>query len=799
MNNNIVHDLSGSQSVVNNAQQDKSASFTFLYWFFKLLKYWYWFVISLVFATGLAFLKNQYWTPTYRTVSTVLIEDGRRAGNDLTSGFYAGSGMRNISNQVLMYKSHDLISKTIDQLGVTNDIYKKTRFKEISCYKKAAILIKENYVAGTAYALEFEIKGLTDSTFQISFKGDDYQPAFSVNGVYGQSLQHQLFFTTIEKTDLYVDPNYQYHFRFLSKSGLIASYSARLACRIKEEGSSVLEISVVGKISERDKDFIDKLNDQFFADNLERKNVAAEKSIDFINKQLMIIKDSLDASELKLNAYQVQSGLYGSGQTARTNMDLQDLDKKRADLKYRQDYFKFLSDYLKGTSQSGSIMTPSMMGIQDAQLTAMVSEYNNLLTKQDEYGDGNPLKAQNQKRLNDVKARLFEMLKTTPTSMKIEENNLNLRYNQALGEVQRMPEKERKLLLHERDFKINDSYYTYLLQRRAESQIQMASNAPDNMLMDKPRTIAVINGADRSNTYTLFMVIGLLMPCIFIVLREFLFKFSVQTRDEVEQIAKLPIIGVVERSDKDQPFVVKNYPKSGFSESFRSIRSKLEYLAKKESSISILVTSTEPGDGKTFIASNLAAVYQLTGKRVIAVDLDLRRPILSKQLNAENKKGVSNYLIGQISLKDAIIPLSECEIDFLPAGTVPPNPSELIRSDKTKEMMSYLKEQYDYIVFDCSPCGLVSDASYIAKYMDVLLYVVRNEVTNKNFFKYTIQELKEIYSGSIGIIYNDVNLKAGQYGSRQYYGKSNYYHKNNSYYHDDLMVDSPSEKKPDNT
>ncbi len=792
----IKQDLYGVQVLENPAE--KNSTFDILYWVFRILKYWYLFVIALIISIGLAYLKNQYWTPTYRTISTILIEEGKKS-NDLVSGFYTGSGLRNINNQIIMYQSYDLVSKAIEQLGITNDVYLKTKFKKISCYKTAEIQIKESYIDGSAYSMEFEIQGLDENKYRISYLGDDHRAPFSIEGEYGKSIQHQLFFLTVNKTELYVNPQYQYNFSFYSKSGLISDYMSRLTCRFKDEKSSIMEVSVIGKVAERDKDFINALNEQFFVDNLERKNVAAEKSIDFIDKQLMIIKDSLDASEFKLNAYQTRSGLYGEGQSVRANMEFEELDRKRADLKYRQDYFKFLSDYLKKNTNNETLMTPVMMGIQDAQLTALVTEYNNLVFRQNEYGEGNPLWQKNKKQIDDVKARIAEILKTTPNSLAIEESSLNARYARVMNEMASLPERERKLLLHERDFKINDSYYTYLLQRRAESQIQMASNAPDNMLLDQPRVVQVVNSNDLSNTYWLFIIVGLFIPGIYILMREVLFKFTIQTRDEVEQMAGLPIVGTVETSDKDVDMVVKYYPKSGFTESFRSIRSKLEYLAKKEFPLSILVTSTEPGDGKTFIASNLSMVYQMTGKKVLMVDMDLRRPALSKQLlGADTHKGVSNYLIGQVTLDSVIVKHPDYGFDFLPAGTIPPNPSELIRSDKTKDMIDYLYGKYDYIVFDCSPFGLVSDASYIAKFVDLLLYVVRNEVTNRNFFKYTIKELKEEHVGAIGIIYNDVNLKSGQYVSKQYYGKSSYYHKRGSYYHEELMMDLSSHVNPEN-
>jgi capsular exopolysaccharide synthesis family protein len=782
----LKQEFYGAYPSPNGNVQGKNTTFNIVYWFFRLWKYWYLFVIALAVAMGLAYLKNQRWTPTYMTVSTIMIEENRRA-NDLTGGFYTGQS-RSITNQLILYQSYDLVYKAIEQLGVTNEIYEKTRFKHIARYKNAAVEIFENYVDGAAYGMEFNIKGLTDSTYQVSYEGDKVRPPFSKVGTYDRSLQHNLFFMTVKKTSLYEAPNYNYYFRFLTKDALLGAYRGSLRCRPLEDGASVMEISVVGKNVDRDIDFLNTLNEQYFKDNLNRKNIAAEKSIDFIDKQLMIIKDSLDASEYKLNAYQARTGLYGEGQTARVNSELDELDKRRADLKYRQDYFKFLSDYLNKSTSSETMMTPSMMGIQDLQLSSLISEYNNLIFMQNEYGEGSPLWTKNKKQINDVKARLSEVLRTTPTSLAMEEKNLNARYAKVMNEMSTLPERERKLLIHERNFKINDTYYTYLLQRRAESQIQMASNAPDNMLLDKPRVVAIINTNELSSTYMTYMLIGLVLPCIFFLLKEVIFKFTIQTREEVEQLTGLPIVGTVERSDKNIDIVVPYYPKSGFAESFRSLRSKIEYLAKKESPISILVTSTEPRDGKTFVVSNLASVYQMMEKRVVIVDLDLRRPALSKQMGLESKKGISNYLIGQVSLNEALYRHSEYGFDVLPAGTIPPNPSELIRSSKTKELVSKLMERYDYVLFDISPFGLVSDASFMSKMVDTVLYVVRNEATNKNFLKYTIKEFKEENTaGNIGIVYNDVNLRSGQYGTRHYYGKSSYYYRKGAYYHEEKI------------
>jgi capsular exopolysaccharide synthesis family protein len=200
-----------------------------------------------------------------------------------------------------------------------------------------------------------------------------------------------------------------------------------------------------------------------------------------------------------------------------------------------------------------------------------------------------------------------------------------------------------------------------------------------------------------------------------------------------------------------------------------------------------LVTSAEPADGKTFIAANVASVYQLTGKRVVLIDFDLRRPSVGKILDTHSKKGVSNFLIGQVSLEEITTTHPEYGFDVITAGTLPPNPSELIKTKRTKDLITYLKANYDFVIIDCSPIGLVSDAYILSRFVDCVLFVVRREKTNKSFFKSVVTQVKDDGLDRFAIVFNDVKGREGYYGTSRYYGDKSYYLKRNSYYHDDYF------------
>ncbi|MDL2242058.1 polysaccharide biosynthesis tyrosine autokinase, partial [Bacteroidales bacterium OttesenSCG-928-L03] len=762
-----------------------TSSFDFINLFFKVLNYWYLFVLCIALALVLAWVINKSWTPTYRTASTILIEDSRaNLRNDFTSGYGASGGNKNLVNQMIIYNSYDMISETIDKLGVTNEIYIKHRFKNTILYKNAPIDIETNYAQSLAYGREFRIVGIDDNTYKISFEGDEQVTAFSMEGIYGEDVQHGLFFINVHKTDLFANPIYDLHFKFLSKGGLIGSYGGRLSTRVVGENSSVIEVSLTGKVAQRDVDFLYLLNKQFFDQNLARKNDIADRATSFIERQIAIIRDSITVSEDKLNTFQRSSGLYSSDISSTRMKELESLDDVSRGLKLRSNYIDLLSNNLQ-SGKTELLSDPSAFAITASALSSLVAQYNQLVIDTKAQAENSPLYKINQKALEELRTQLWANIDNMRTTISMEESENDQRKNKARSEIANLPQQERRLMGYERDFKINDTYYVYLLQRRTESQIQKASNTPDNMVIDNPRVVGTTNMGEKSNNYLLFGLIGFLIPVVFVACKEFLFKFSVQSRDEVEAITQAPLLGTIEKSKKKEDLAVKNHPRSSFAEGFRNLRSRMEYVAQKESPISMLVTSTEPRDGKTFIAMNLASIYELAKRKIIVVDFDLRRPALSKTLGVDNKNGLTSYLIGQSTVDDIIIQDESVGFDLIPAGVTPPNPSELVRSHKTKELLDELYKRYEFVILDCSPVGLVSDAHYLARLVDVVLYVVRNEKTNKNFLKYTIKELKEDGVNNITVIYNDVNIKHNYYGNRRYYGKSSYYLRHGNYYHND--------------
>ena len=328
----------------------------------------------------------------------------------------------------------------------------------------------------------------------------------------------------------------------------------------------------------------------------------------------------------------------------------------------------------------------------------------------------------------------------------------------------------------ERNYRIDENYYTFFRQKRAEAEIQKASNTPDNSIMDRARTTAVMNANAKSKTTTIYLVIGLLIPFFLIIISELL-NNKIRSPKDVVKLRKFRLIGTLRHAKNQNPTLVRASPRSSYAEMLRSIRTRMEFVLKRKEKMVISISSTESGDGKTFLATNLAALYGLTGKKTLLVDLDLRKPNIHTKLGLENGVGLSNYLVGECELNDAMVKDTPFGFDLLRAGTIPPNPGELIHSDKLTQMMSDLREQYDFVVIDTSPIGLVPDAYAVIEQCDLCLYVIRCMETNKSFCKQTLEQMKEVIDNpeKVQIVLSDIPTEGRHsYGSGYGYGYGGY-------------------------
>lgn len=747
-------------------EEEEESSFDIMEWVSHFLHYWYFFVIGIILSLGFAYLQNRSWMAAYQSAGTIMIEEYKNmptGSQALMQGFGVETGFRNVNNQVIMLGSYDLICKVVDSLpSLKVDYISKGSFKTRYLYNTSPVKINSDFVSPEAYNLLFKIKLNSNGTFAITVEDNKLYSSFLIEGKYGEPIQHNLFFITVDNIDKYAG-NSEIYFQFRSKESLVSDFSSRLNFKYVVEGSSVLQISLVSETPERDIDFINKLCELFLAQNLERKNDAAVKTMEFIDKQLDTVGKNLSVSENKMTRYrQVNQIVDVSSYTSELLGKASKFDVQLSELMLREKYLNYLSKYLKTNMDAGTVLAPSSLGLNEPMLMALVQQLNDLETKKNTTPEKNFYYQQHKKDIENVKKSIFEVVSSMRASLELEKEDFNKRYDVVKKEIEQLPTKEIEMIGFERKYKMDDNYYTFFLQKRAEAEILKASNTPDNNILDKARVLMVTNGDTRQNKVFLFLMFGILIPTVLVVIIELL-NNTVRSTKDVERNCSFPLIGAVRHTQSDSPLLVTKNPRSAFTEMFRVIRTRIEFIVKRKNNVVIMSTSTESGDGKTYFSINLAGIYSMSSKKTILVDLDIRKPSINQRFNIIQTNGITNYLINQCTLDEIIVKLPDVDFDILPAGTIPPNSGELIRSEKLVELIAELRQRYDFVIIDSSPIGVVTDAYSLAELSDVNLFIVRNGKTNKTFFKKLSAQLKSDKIPHIYTVINDVIADNGRY------------------------------------
>lgn len=761
--------------------EEEESGFDLMEWVTYFLHFWYLFVIGVVVSLGLASLENRTWLANYETAGKLMIEESKSQSANamgLMQGFGVESGYRNAKNQVIMLGSNDLISKVVDSLPFLNvDYISKGSFKTRNLYNASPIYIETNYIAPEAYNLLFKISIHSNGTYTITVDDNKYYSKFSLDGRFEQPVQDNLFFMNVH----YLNKNFtntEMYFQFRSKESLISDFAGRLKFTYVVEGSSVLQVSLQSETFERDVDFINKLSESFLRDNLERKNEAANKTIKFIDSQLKEVSKSLSVSEDEMTRFrQVNQIVDVPSHTAELLGKATKYDAQQSELNLRETYLNYLSKYLKTNLEDGTVVAPTSLGVNDPLLISMVQKINDLYTLRNDVSDKNMYYAKYTKEIDNAKKTVLEVLKTMRASLEIEKSDFKNRFSKVNSEIKELPEKELEMIAIERKYKMDDNYFTFFLQKRAESDILKASNSPDNIILDKARVVGITNADKKSKTTMMFLIIGLLIPSLIVIAIELL-NNTVRSSRDVEKNSSFPLIGSVRHTTSTDPALVSKNPRSTFTEMFRVIRTRVEFIVQRKTNIMVMATSTESGDGKSYFCINLAAVYAMVSPKTILVDMDIRKPSINQRFEITQTNGVSNYLINQCELDEVIIKgFPGAEYDILPAGTIPPNPGELIRSEKLIEMFNELRKRYDFIIIDSSPIGIVTDAYSLAALVDTTIFVVRNGKTNKNLYKRLSAQLKFDKIKNMYTVLNDVGNEDGSsyskynsYGYRYSYG-----------------------------
>lgn len=762
----------------NTAFTEEESGFDIKEWIFHFLRFWYLFLIGAFIALGISYLKNRSWLPQYQTAGTMVISSssGGSGAGSVMQGFGIQSGMRNLNNQIIMLRSYDLLGRVVDSLPFFNiDYISQGRFRTRNLYNQSPIYITTDYLSAEAYNYLYKINISSDGTYTINLDSDKNPNShFPINGTLGEKLQHELFSIAIGN-NVSINKDIEIYFRFRTKESLVNEFYYRLGFGYVEEGASILKVSLVGEVPQRDIDFINKLCDVFISDNLGMKNNTARKTIDFIDGQLDVLLSSLSVSEGEMTEFRQKNQIVDVTSYISTILSkATEYDVKQRNLELRETYFNYLVDYLNKTTQNGSVIAPSAMGVNEPMLVGLISQINTKFLALSELSEKNPFYEKTQKEIDVLKETIFELISSMRLSLNIEKEDVARRLKDVDDAIHNLPEKELEMIAIERRYRIDDTYYTFFLQKRAEAEIQRASNEADNTILDRARIMALTNGDAKSKRMMTYLLMGIFIPFAFVLLLKLL-NTKVNTIKEVEKNSSFPIIGSIRKTEYTDPMLSIKKPRSSFTEMFRVIRTRIEFIVQRKSNIMITISSAESGDGKTYFSANLAAIYAMTQKKTLLIDMDIRKPNIYKLFDIPNEPGLTNYLIGEKSLLDVIQHTENPYYDVMTVGTVPPNPGEIVRSERLRDVLDELKKEYEYIIVDTSPIGLVADAYSITMISDVNLFVTRMGKTQKTAIKKITEQLKEDRLPNVYVVVNDVPAGNNLYGKYNSYSHGYYY------------------------
>ena len=567
-------------------------------------------------------------------------------------------------------------------------------------------------------------------------------------------------------------------------------------------GGSVLILCMQGTNKARLVDYLNATVKMLIKRQLDSKNQFATNTIAFIDSTLVSMESQLKETGNELKSFRKDKniidvedgGVKFSDRILKYDVEKDEITRKIA-------YYNSLRSYLKSSVDYSKLPAPSVAGIEDPNIVVNVSKLIALSAQRSEMAYA----VKSEKIFKDfdnqmlaVKNVLLENIVTAKQSLQYDLATVNSKIGASESVIKQLPEDQQELIKIKRKYDLSDNIYTTFLQKRSEADIVKAANLSDIHFIDPAKDVGGgLIGPKTSVNYVLALFLGILIPLI-VVLIIFFINNSIQNTEELSNLTNIPLIGVIGVNRDKTALAVYNKPKSALSESFRAIRSSLQFLYKKQNvdgAKTLMITSSVSGEGKTYCSINIATVFALSEKKTVIVGLDLRKPKLFEEFNLNNDKGVVNYLINESSV-DEITNATEIPfLDVILSGPIPPNPAELIISERLGDLMRELKQKYDYIILDTPPVGLVSDALELDQYCDVTLYIVRQNFSKKDMITLLNNRVKRGELKNTSIVLNGFENKA-KYGTGYGYGYG-YGYGNNTYaegYHEKEPVVSTISK-----
>ena len=758
--------------------------------FEKYSRYWPWFVIGIVSFLVIALLYLHYTRPVYNTTASIIIKDdeGKGPSSEMAAfadlGLLSGMGTSSIENEIGILHSRRLMTSVVKALNINVQYFDKSMIPEVELYHNSPFLVQVLKMEESRLKKRLKEEGEVAVEI-LQENGDKLKINAGAEGsksvVIGQPVDLGFADVVIER-----NPDYQAEealdailVKFNTVDAVAGHYKNQVQVNLADKNSSLLEISLQDPVQQKAQDIIDQLILEYNREAIEDKNLVARNTAGFIDDRLQIINGELDSVEVGKEEFKEANRLTDiQAESELIIENASEYNKRQQEVGTQLELAGAMIDYLNSSSKSD--LLPANLGIEEEGVNKRIQEYNDMVLERNRILDGstekNPVVIRLNNQLEQIKSNVLRSLERMKANLQITREDLD-RHTAAIGSrITSVPSTERKYRGIERQQNIKESLYLFLLQKREENSLSLAVTAPKAKIVDRAYTAGEPVSPKPKIILLAALILGLLIPFMIIYLRNLL-NNKITGREDIEAITKeIPIVGEVPNISRKQNDLVEKNDRSVLGESFRILHTNLQYLLINAANVDrgnrILVTSTVKGEGKTFVAFNLALTLANTGKKVLLVGADLRNPQLQRyESGARELLGVSDYLVNaDLNLSKLIKPSTyHSDLQLLASGSIPPNPSELWRSERTALLFEELSAIYDYVIVDTAPSMLVTDTFLINKYADLTLYVSRAGYTEKKLLNFAVDSKNDGKLHDVSFVLNDVKLANFGYGNKYGY------------------------------
>lgn len=743
---------------------------------------WLIILVSLVLSIGAAFFYSYKLPKIHAAKARILLKQPETYSyqEDLFKGLGIYSSYERMANEQRILTSTDLISQTITKLKLDVSYFIVGKIRTMEVFSGTPFEVQAQIYSFPFYEMPFTFRIIDEQSFELSYSEQGKSPV-SIKGKFGEPIINNSFYLLIKNqgginaATINSLREITYQFIVRHRGNLLTAYRSALSVQ-NIEWSHILEVTMEHESQERAVDFLDSLCTAYIQNSLKTRIRINENTINYIDKQLGQVVAVLDSIENILESFKESRAILNLNKEENTYYEnLTDFELKKRNLELQQKSMEYLKNYI--TANLNRELRPPSIYIDDndSYLKKAVNELYNYQVQINNILFTGTEKTTNAKEI-EYKIELLrnDMLKYIVSSEKAIEEKMRaidgeISHYESL--LKGIPRNQRQMLNINRKLQVNEKMYLYLLEKRAETVIAKAGIVSDISVVETAYPVGVVK-PELNKIYYSFISGGVIVALIISFIKMIFFG-KINNIHELRELTKLPAVGEIYHAKEvgGEYLVVDKFPRSYTTESFRSLRTNLEYLGADVASGRgkvVLITSNRPGAGKTFCSVNLAAILAKGGKKVVLLELDLHKPKLQTAFGINTEQGISTVLIGKISAHESISRTNLDNLDVILSGPTPPNASELILSKNLLSLVEYTRANYDYIIIDTPPMGIISDALVLLKHSDINLYILNTKHGARESLQYAHNVVESNKSASFAFVLNDVKPKLSGYYYKNY-------------------------------